>query len=353
MKKTAAIALAVIFITFTGLEISIRVRERITPSWAVMPDATYLAYRGRPHSMELNGFSLNSRGFKDKEFIMAQTPGTFRAIAIGDSQTYGAVPYPDTYIALLGNLIRRHIPGFEIYNLGVPSAAPVDYLSILINDGLRLDPDMVLITLFLGDDFNRGDARRNILSYSAAFSLLREIFYRHFEPGGRIFASGIYHDQAVIRDRDAYINFLVDTQLDIFHRRNRGFIKSFAGTCAIIKKMQTICDAKGIALTVVACPADIQLYPTCRHEVIRRKGTSEEEYDFRTLNRLTEEELSRMGIPFLDLLGFFEEQRRLDGKSFNQMNDPHWNLHGSRTAARIVAPWLTERTRQFMKKRKP
>ncbi len=303
--------------------------------------------------MELNGFSLNSRGFKDKEFMIKKPPGTFRAIAIGDSQTYGAVPYPDTYIALLGNLIHRYIPGFEIYNLGVPSAAPVDYLSILINDGLRLDPDMVLITLFMGDDFNRGDTKRNILSYSAAFSLLRELFCRHFEPRGRIFASGIYHDDAVIRGRDAYIKFLVDTQLDIFHRHNRGFIHAFTSTCAIIKKMQAICDARGIALAVVACPADIQLYPVYRQEAIRRKGTSEEEYDFRTLNRLIEDELSRMGIPFLDLLGFFEEQRCSDGKSFNQTNDPHWNLHGSRTAARFVAPWLTEQIRQLMKGQKP
>lgn len=351
MKKTAAIALGVVLITFTGLEISIRVRERITPSWAVMPDATYLYYRGRPHSMELNGFSLNSRGFKDKEFIIKKPPGTFRAIAIGDSQTYGAVPYPDTYTVLLGNLIRRHIPGFEIYNLGVPSAAPVDYLSVLLNEGLRLDPDMVLLTLYLGDDFNRGDTRRNIFTYSAAFSFLQWIFYRHFEPRGRIFASGMYHDDAVIRDRDAYINFLVDTQLDMFHRQNKHFMNKFRSTFSIIKKIQTICDARGIALAVVACPADIQLYPVYRNEAMRRKGTGGEEYDFRTLNRLIEEELARMGIPFLDLLGFFEEQRRSAGKSFNQIHDPHWNLHGSRTAARIVAPWLAERIRQLMKAR--
>lgn len=326
--------------------------KKIDPSWAIMPDATYLTYRGRPHSKELNGFRLNSRGFKDVELIQEKNPEALRVIAIGDSQTYGAVPYPDTYISLLGNLVRRSIPHFEIYNMGVPSAAPVDYLSVLINDGLRLNPDMVLLTLFLGDDFNRGGTRRRILSHSAAFSFIRELFYRYFEPRGRIFATGIYRDDIIIRDRHSYIDFLVDTQLDTFYRRNPLFMKNFESTFSIIERIQELCIARGIALAVVACPADVQLYPVPRREAIRRKGVSEEEYDFHTLNLLIKDRLNKMGIPFLDLMGHFQKRHRLDGKGFNQGNDPHWNLHGSRTAARTVAPWLTEHVRRHMKERK-
>ncbi len=342
MKKHVVIALLIPIICLAVLELSLRIYGRCNPGFAIMPDGTYLKYRGRPNSLEFNGFRLNSRGFKDVEFNEIKPPDVFRIIAIGDSQTYGAVPYQRTYVFLLGKEIRRSVPDVEIYNLGVPSAAPIDYLSILINEGLRLHPDMVLLTLFLGDDFNRGGTRKRLHYGSAAATFLHAFIVNRIEPDGKVFGTGTYRDDTLIRNNDAYIHFLVDTQLNLFHKGNHGFRRDVESSLSIVRRMREICNARGVALVVVACPADVQLYPEARHNAIARRGGNPDEYDFYTLNGMLHEELSGMGIPFLNLLDGFKKRQRFDRRIFNQRNDPHWNLYGSMVAAEIAGSWLSE-----------
>ena len=42
----------------------------------------------------------------------------------------------------------------ELINMGIPGIGPRNYLSLLVQEGFALDPDRVLVTFFIGNDFD-------------------------------------------------------------------------------------------------------------------------------------------------------------------------------------------------------
>jgi hypothetical protein len=69
-------------------------------------------------------------------------------VTIGDSFSYGVVPHYYHYTTVA----EREIPSVEIYNIGFPGTNPVDYLYELIEEALPLEPDLVVIALYGGND---------------------------------------------------------------------------------------------------------------------------------------------------------------------------------------------------------
>ena len=100
-RADSLLVIAIIAALFCILEIALRLYKAADPAFVIMPDDTYMRYRGKPHSLDFNGFRINSRGFKDTEFPARKEPGAYRIIGIGDSYTYGAVPYEFCYMTLL------------------------------------------------------------------------------------------------------------------------------------------------------------------------------------------------------------------------------------------------------------
>ncbi len=70
----------------------------------------------------------------------------------------------------------------EICNLGIPALDPIDYLQLLSLEGERLDPDLVLVCLFAGNDFVRtARGSRLRLRNSRTFSVLWRLWRLHRE----------------------------------------------------------------------------------------------------------------------------------------------------------------------------
>ncbi len=95
------------------------------------------------------GFPVNRAGHYDTEFKPRSERSGPTVVSIGDSFSYGAVPHGNHY----STVIERELSGVEIYNLGFPGIGPADYLHLLEGTGLPLDPDLVLIQIFVGNDF--------------------------------------------------------------------------------------------------------------------------------------------------------------------------------------------------------
>ncbi len=339
--------LAAILLLFL-LEISLRIYQVYDPNFLVVPDTTYLQYRGSPHSSEFNGFKLNSRGFKDIEFSKKKSTGRFRILALGDSQTYGAVPYPDSYMAIVEKKLRLAYPQCELLNMGVPSAGPVDYLSVLLNEGLDLHPDMILLHFNNYDDFKNGGKRLKFYSYSVAASLINRIFVNRFEPQGKVFGRGMYREGFLLRSDESYAQLVLDAHGSIFYKKNVSFTRDFQSSFGFIKKIQKVCDRKKIALVVVIIPADLQLYPDLQKKVMIILHSSEENYDYRIPNRMLHRELQRLRIPYFDILDAYLQKYSSDRKRLTQGNDPHWNIYGSMVAAEAVSPWLKRQVGKYI-----
>ena len=86
----------------------------------------------------------NSAGFRsDHEFPRERTPGKFRAILFGDSQTAGeGLSNSQRYSDLLEGLV----PGLEVFNFGLPGTGPDEHY-LAYQEYCDLEHDLVIIGL--------------------------------------------------------------------------------------------------------------------------------------------------------------------------------------------------------------
>lgn len=147
---------SVLVVVASSLEIGLRIwahrthRERGTVfdpalGWRMLPNVTKV---GRWWSAD-EPARTNALGWRDAEFTLERRPGLRRVVALGDSFTFGvAVDYGERFTELLEELA----PDLEVLNLGVNAYGTDQELLLLENEGLRYRPDVVLLTVFLGND---------------------------------------------------------------------------------------------------------------------------------------------------------------------------------------------------------
>jgi lysophospholipase L1-like esterase len=99
-------------------------------------------------------FRINSMGFRGPELAWAKPAGTFRVLVLGDSIVMGSgLSVQDTLPALLQQELADRFPGprFEVINAGVSGYGLPEEYTVMKEDGLRLDPDLVVLGFCLND----------------------------------------------------------------------------------------------------------------------------------------------------------------------------------------------------------
>ena len=99
-------------------------------------------------------YRINSLGFRDDEFPLAKPAGELRMIAVGDSITLAAgVQGDDCWVQQLEQRLERARGApVEVVNAGFSRGfRPQSYVGWLEEQGLRLDPDAVLVGFCLND----------------------------------------------------------------------------------------------------------------------------------------------------------------------------------------------------------
>lgn len=93
------------------------------------------------------GFPCNTGGHYDEEF-RPRRPGERTMAVIGDSFSAGVVPHHYHFTTVC----EREL-GMRVDNFGIPSVGPLEYEYLLGYEVLPLDPEVVLIDIFVGNDF--------------------------------------------------------------------------------------------------------------------------------------------------------------------------------------------------------
>src|SRR5262249_46879868 len=95
------------------------------------------------------GLRGNRLGYPGRDFSLDKRRGVMRIAALGDSFALGpAVPFADNYLTLL----QTRMSAAEVYNFGVSGAGPREYLAVLRRDVWTYQPDLVLVSMFGGND---------------------------------------------------------------------------------------------------------------------------------------------------------------------------------------------------------
>jgi hypothetical protein len=116
-------------------------REGVT-HWRTTPD-------GRPFQLHIN--STGQRGNEVGERV----PGELRALFLGDSFTMAhSLPEEDTFVGRAGTLLGQELPfPTRCINGGVNGYSTYQELAYYRYFGRKLEPDIVVLSFFLGNDF--------------------------------------------------------------------------------------------------------------------------------------------------------------------------------------------------------
>jgi hypothetical protein len=293
---------------------------------------------------------VNTRGFNDTAW--SADPGdAFRIVALGDSFAFGVVGYEHNFLTLLErDLSARLGRRVEVANLGMPSMQPVEYLQILLDDGLALRPDLVLLCLYTGNDFQPAPSRspfdaRNWRVVGFASRVVRYVREREFRnapaPAGGAPTTGLtapgFTDEGYLQINEGMVPLLRRAASE---KVERGLRENLAIADAIVARVQPT------PLAIAVLPSELQVSRALRARVLERVDVPEDDLDLDHPARATREHFAAQPIPVLDLRDALTAAESRE-PTYAPRNS-HWNERGNAVAARALADGLEPVVRALM-----
>ncbi len=335
--------LLMLVISFALGEIVLRVYNGINPV-SIFYDDSYNRFRGKALSYNYD-FRLNSKGFKDMEFD-EDKGDRFRIAGIGDSFAFAVVPYESAYLTLLEDRLNSAGRPVEVLNMGIPGTGPRDYLALLVNEGLELDPDMALISFFIGNDLMEGEKakeNRELYTYSHVASLLRYVLFVQPKHQGMYHSSRRSYTDG--QPQIPYSEFLIiERRRSYIYIEDIGYLpKRIKTSLHYLEQIHSICGRRDIATLIIIIPDILQLDPGLQRDVERaykKEIMIGQELDLTRPNEMLTEGLDRMGLAYIDLYEPFLKASRK--QALYIPHDSHWNIAGNRLAAKLIAEGITK-----------
>lgn len=324
-------------------------------------ETTVVGYR--PHT-ESGGYLLNARGLRTREYAATPAPGVLRVVALGDSFVYGGVAEADHWCGHLERtLAAHHGGGAEVLRLGVPGTGPPFYLRLWEVEASRLGASLVVVGLFVGNDFfdeqGRAEGWRGRVDQAAAVSysvrLARNLLrldrpaIARAAPAGTRHPSGGFDVPGFVQD-DTRPTFSPEAFAEVERDRMTLCLDSARGrfgarldrVVRVLRELDAQVVRAGARLVVMLIPDEYQVHPDVAALAARAEGVPLEAYDLERPQRELTQALRSEKIDALDLLPVFQE--RAKGERLYVPRDTHWNRAGHRLAAERLAAHLEART---------
>lgn len=251
----------------------------------------------------------NSLGFRDDEFAREKPDGETRVLAVGDSFTFGhGVRAEDGWVERLEDALETRLGTVQVINGGFATGAhrTADYTPWIAQDGLALDPDLVIIGLCLNDigEFPMAVAAPPVESpwLGGASHVLTAIQERRQREA---FEAQPLPDAAILLD-------LVP--------------EPWLETQAALRTMRDLCAEQGAGFLVVVFPMFFRL--------------ERERYPFLEVHARIDAFCTEAGIDHVDLYPVFEG--RDDRSLWVHPSDQHANPRGHALIAESLLPEVVQ-----------
>ncbi len=337
MVKSVVSILLIVLITICILEVSLRIYAKYKPTF-IFPSNNLFSFRGQPYAQHYD-YNLNSKGFNDVEHDIKKPAGVARIITIGDSFVFGVVPYKYNYYTLLESKLNRNGKKYEIVNMGISSAGPKEYLTLLSSEGLGYNPDIAIVNIFLGNDLLdaiKEDAPAVSNSYVRLYFKFVYKLLMHYR-GKKDFLQCLYSDSLPTFDDQKYYE-IERYRSVIFLKDNKLPPNYIHTTYYYLGKMKQLCDARKIRLLVILIPGEIQVNKELQNTVANIYNIKADRFDFTLPTRILSKYLDNSSIEYYDLTNEFINK----AVSINlyKPKDTHLNLAGNEFAAELLFKYL-------------
>jgi len=97
--------------------------------------------------------SINSEGYRDKEYSIEKPDNTIRIVALGDSVGFGwGVNLEDVYTEVLEKELNKNLDkNYEVLNFAVPGFYTAQELRMLESKAIKYSPDIILVIYLFND----------------------------------------------------------------------------------------------------------------------------------------------------------------------------------------------------------
>ena len=323
-----------LIITALLTEISFRIYHQVNPVF-IFEHNDYNRFRGKPFADDYD-FKLNEKGFKDVIFG-PKTTNVARLLAIGDSFAFGIVPYKYNFLTLLEEQLNKKNNRVEILNMGIPAIGPKNYVSVLIKEGLALQPDGVIVSFFIGNDFL--ESERAFSTYSYLLTFLKYLWNIRAHYQGNVF-----HGKAIYQDKQKTFSNIKFLEIEaarsrIFQTNSTQFEVLLNHALFQLEYIKKICDKNNIQLMIVIIPDEVQVNQQLQKEVITALKMKPEAFDFSMPNQRLSQALTMLNINHLDLYPAFLQASAK--QRLYKPNDSHWNIAGNQLSASLIRHYLS------------
>ena len=128
-------------------------------------------------------YTINSLGFRDREFDIKKPKGQYRILCVGDSFTFGeGVKAQEAYPKVLETMLQTKYKNVEVINTGVSGYNTVDEYLYIRNKLLSFNADLIILGFYIGNDpedpslpFNQEMKENNDIGKRSSL----EVYFRH------------------------------------------------------------------------------------------------------------------------------------------------------------------------------
>jgi lysophospholipase L1-like esterase len=263
------------------------------------------------------GFEINTAGFRDRDYSLTKSEGTYRILVLGDSTTAGNGVFnlDDTYPKILERSLRTLGPPgrvYEVLNMGVGGYHTLQEVETLRVKGLAYDPDLVLLTVCMNDFDPHADG--------GVYELLRALAASRATAGPSLLGALLRHSRlafvvyhrmrALLEPPDAWSSESL---------RGRSTVR------AGLELLSELQQAHHFQVRVLVLPAFDASFDHYRHAELHR--------------RIHEAAAGLPGIVVVDLLeAFASHGNNARALSYDHL---HMNERGHRLMAKLILPVVT------------
>ena len=303
--------------------------------------------------------AINSEGFRDREQPVASPAPP--VLGLGDSFAFGwGVNLEDTYYYRLEERLDQRRP-IRVVKAGTPSLGTGDELQLLEAIGDQYHPQLVIVSLFVGNDFT--DVQMGGL---AQFTVQDGLLARR-ELAPRSWGS---RWRAMVARSSHLLQFLRAVQLSYAQRRAAAEPQTSAGLAArdawlwefakihlrqwppetergvretldYLDRFLDYCRQHDADFVLLVLPRSYQIYPAEQREMQQAFGWKDDDLDMDHPQRALAEWAASRPVRVLDLLPEFRNYAAAHpGAKLYHYPDAHFNAAGHRLTTELLAAYL-------------
>lgn len=309
----------------------------------LVPNAS-VTLHNHPWSKRDVTVQTNSLGFRDDELPTEKSPEELRILALGDSITVGDfLPAELGWVEQAEQHLQRQLPEreVEVINAGVGAIGIREEVNILVEKGLRTQPDAVVLGFYLNDSRPpRGfpeelgtQGLRGLFNALRRRSVLADVTYKRVKGWAheRKMASGEFRwvkekeDVPWRTDHQAFLELAHEARYDW----GAGWQEdSWPLVSEQLDRLKSLSHEHGFSVHVVAFPVKYQVYAEFLDDTPQRKMA---------------ELVQERGFTFFDLLPLLRERRDLE--HFYDQCHPRpqtYSMMGAAVAAHLASALLPQ-----------